>query len=571
MAVKIPYQVNDNVGGGQLANLQVIAPDFAPLARGVQALGDSANEYFGRLQDERNVATAKEIDAKLSMAVDFRTAEASEKRGKDSIGVTKSAAEQLEMDIAGLSEEYKDNAFAQKYLSNQSKGATAHLYGTVLNHETKEVMAHSQQASEQQLSVETSRIVNDSLTAGSFDTGLARNEGALRNAVKEYARVKGVDENAAFSAVMTEAVTSFAISADPQAVTDALNNPKYVGVIDEKTRQTLLEKAKDDKNYLDATVMGGDLYLSGASETDVLRQARERFPKDARAQSVVMGGFAQALGAQRREEAEYDRGMRETVNTALSEGKPLSPEQDKWYRSNTGKDPNKVEAKDPTAQDYLIVNNAQAILTRKLMTARTEGDRIVMLNEYEQTIGKSVNQGLHQSAIAQGAKILEASKNPTSSVSFVETSNRVASQLNAQGFGIGKDKARVDAQADIITVMLNQRTDGYLPDGSPNPKAVSQAYALVKDVKKSEAGDRIKDEMRIGEENAKAMLSLGVDITDTGFKKTPLQQWLDSPAGRGKEGDVLSASDALRKVYGRRPNAEQVYDFLRRKKIIKDK
>lgn len=572
MTVKIPYMVNEVVGGGRLSNINGDAPDFAPLVAGFGALGDAGNEYFAKLQDERNVATAKEIDAKLSMAVDFRSNEASSKLGKESIGVTKASGDELDIDIASIAEEYKDNAWAQTYLSNQSKGASAHLFGTVLKHETSQVMVQSQQASEQQINVETSRVVSDSLNSGSWDEGISRNSDNVRKAVSEYARVKGIDENMALGAVTTDMFTAFAVSAEPEAVLASADSASVKGVMDEKVRQQIIAKAKDDKAYLDATNMGGELYLSGASETDALKKAREAFPKDPRAQSVVMGGFAQAVTAQRRVEAEGEISMRETINTKLSNGEPLTPTEDAFIRKETGRDPNKMVATDPTVADYNYINTAQVELTRKLMTAKTEGDRTILVNAYQAKIAKNVNPALHQTASSQGAQILEKSRQPQSGVSFNETSNRIASQLNAQGFGLGTttQKDKLNAQADIITVMLNQRVDGYMPDGTPNPTAVLQSYKQVQNVKKGQAPERIKEEIAKGERNFKMMMSLGVDMGDTGYRLTPLQQWLEAKGGRDKDGAILTASDNLRIVLGHRPTPEQVYDYLRRAKIIKE-
>lgn len=584
MAVKIPYMVNESVGGGSLGQMNLLAPDFTGIAKAIGATGDMATEYFTKKQMERNDTIARKVQTDFTnQALQFE-AELAQFKGEQAIGKTEEYKKKWEDYVKsyGESDDIAGNANHLKAVEFFGSKFGGDLNNTVAKYEIEQGKVHRGSVLVAQGETATAKIGAQSIGKGMPQIKAFLPE--IDDIAKQLSAIDGKSVDYHRATLLTGVAKSYARQeTNNELLLQTLN--EMTGLIDEDVRSQLEGQVQGRLDAKQGQAYGTELFTSGVGQVDAVRAIMERYSNNDNARSSALSAYSQFKSAENAQRAEYDRQQNELLKTWLATGgdAPQGLSED-WAKRNTGMTLGDLYTKSQddkpiSAQTLLDAQNAFSLGVVAISKARTDEERQTAMNKTESVLLK-INPKLAQQYAPKLAEYASKAGKPENLDTLPKVEAQVRTvflQMTGKEYKPSKDgQSKQDRLYNRIlaTVMTNpslQTTDGIKQTFLDQNRVVDEGFFsdTYKYQQESVSERQTKDAVSLGI-NFNARGSIGyrafANAGMLGDKGVILPQYRMAVAQATKEYYERSLK---KDGYGQNPTPEVIVEMLKKKGILK--
>lgn len=571
MAIKIPYMVNETVGGGQLGKMNMIPPDFRGIAKAIGATGDMATEYFTRKQMERNDTVARKVQTDFTNEALRLEAELAQYKGEQAIG----KKEEFDKKWADFTKSYSEsegiagNANHLKAVEFFGSKFGGDLSNTVAKYEITQGDVWRESVLQRQAESTSAKV--GSLAVGKGWGAIQASMPEVDDIAQQMTDMNGQDFQLNKMKVMTGLIQSYARQeTNPQLLLDALNNSS--GLVDENIRAQLEGGAQSKLDSKIGQSFGADLFMQGVGQVEAVKTIMAKYPDNDNARSSALATYTQFKSAQSTDRAEYQRQQSELANQAFATGViPDGLDQENYKRQHgttIGEAMEKnSESKSVSALDAY---NAQTAFTTGViaMSKASSPQQVLEAMNLAETVIRKVSPKLAEQYSVKLADVASRVGKPE----YLESMSKVETQLKTTFFQLSGREYKTSKQGDskdeklynqvLGIVMANpalQNADGIKQTFLDQSRIVKEGWFsdTYKYQEKKPAQKQLKEAVNFGINiNANGSAGYGAFakagiLDEDGLIKTPFRKV------------VLDISDRYYKEKGVTPTAEVIVAILK--------
>jgi hypothetical protein len=571
MAIKIPYMVNETVGGGQLGKMNMIPPDFRGIAKAIGATGDMATEYFTRKQMERNDTVARKVQTDFTNEALRLEAELAQYKGEQAIGKKEEFDKKWADYVKGYSESegIAGNANHLKAVEFFGSKFGGDLSNTVAKYEITQGDVWRESVLQRQAESTSAKV--GSLAVGKGWGAIQASMPEVDDIAQQMTDMNGQDFQLNKMKVMTGLIQSYARQeTNPQLLLDALNNSS--GLVDENIRAQLEGGAQSKLDSKIGQSFGADLFMQGVGQVEAVKTIMAKYPDNDNARSSALATYTQFKSAQSTDRAEYQRQQSELANQAFATGViPDGLDQENYKRQHgttIGEAMEKnSESKSVSALDAY---NAQTAFTTGViaMSKASSPQQVLEAMNLAETVIRKVSPKLAEQYSVKLADVASKVGKPE----YLESMSKVETQLKTTFFQLSGREYKTSKQGDskdeklynqvLGIVMANpalQNADGIKQTFLDQSRIVKEGWFsdTQKFQEKKPAQKQLKEAVNFGINiNANGSAGYGAFakagiLDEDGLIKTPFRKV------------VLDISDRYYKEKGVTPTAEVIVAILK--------